>query len=102
MDPCHCGDVSSYYLVRMSQNRHVILCPVLPRDTDYVIISKHEVYHLDAGRGSSLGSVITLVTVRSFLSVNFPHMELRQSLTTPYFAALYLIDSFSGRIPSLV
>jgi len=39
------------HLVRMSQTRHVFLCPILPRDPDYVIAGKHEVQHLDARGG---------------------------------------------------
>ena len=48
---------------------------------------------------NSLGSKITLVCFLSFLSFNFPHIELRLSLARPRFAALhleapYLIVSF--------
>jgi len=50
MDSCPGGDVSSYYLVRMTQTRQVFLCSVLSRNPDYVIVGNYEVHHLDAGR----------------------------------------------------
>jgi len=48
-----------------------------------------------------LGFEITFVCFLSFLSVNFPHMELRQSLASPLFVALDLMDSLSSLMPSL-
>ena len=43
MDPSPRCDVTFYYLVSMTQTRHVILCPLLPRDPDDVIVGKYEV-----------------------------------------------------------
>jgi len=50
---------------------------------------------------NSLGSVIILVIVRSFRSVNFPHLEFKQSFISRRFAALNLIHSLSNLMPSL-
>jgi len=49
----------------------------------------------------SLGSDINFVCVQLFLTVNFPHIDFRQSFAKPRFAALYLIDALSSSIPSL-
>jgi len=43
---------------------------------------------------SSFGSVIILIIVRSFRSVNLSHIEFRQSLARPSFASLNLITSY--------
>ena len=51
MDSYHRGDVCSYFLVRMTQTRHVFFCAILPRDPDYLIAGKREVHHLQASRG---------------------------------------------------
>jgi len=45
------GDVSPYFLIRMSKTNHLYLCSILPRDSDYVIVGTHEVHHLDARGG---------------------------------------------------
>jgi len=44
------GDVSSYYLVRMTQTWHDFLCTIIPRNPDFVNAGKHEVHHFDDGR----------------------------------------------------
>ena len=49
-----------------------------------------------------LGYEITFVCVLSFLSVKFPHIELRQSLSRPRFAAFDLMHSPSSLIPSFL
>ena len=50
----------------------------------------------------ALGSEITFVCVLSFLSVNFPQIELRQSLARPRFAALDLMHCLSSLMPSFL
>ena len=44
---------------------------------------------------------MNLVCVLLSLSVNYPHIQLRQSFAKPRFAALYLIAPLSNLIPSL-
>jgi len=75
-------DIRGYDLVGMAQIWHFFLGPALPREPEYVIASKNEVHHLDAGRGQKtiqfFGFGDLLVIVRSLRSVKFPHIKLRQ------------------------
>ena len=50
----------------------------------------------------SLSYEITFVCVLSFLSVNFPHMDLRRSLARPLFPALDWMVSLSSLMPSFL
>ena len=34
MNPCPSSDVTSYYLIRMTQSRHLFFCAILPRDPE--------------------------------------------------------------------
>ena len=60
MDPCHGGDESPNYHVRMPQIRHVLLCIILLTDVDCLIAGKRVVHHFDAGRGYESIEVLRL------------------------------------------
>ena len=68
------GDLSPYYLIRMTQTRHLILCSILTRDPDYVIAGKYEVRHLDAKGGQKSIQVFRLLNYFSHHSI----VNLRQ------------------------
>ena len=74
MNPRPCRDVSTYDLIGMTQIWHVLLCPALPREQDYVIASKNVVYHLDDGRGHK---TIQFFGFGDYLS-HIPNIPLRQ------------------------
>jgi len=105
MNPQPCSDVSANDRIVITQTWHVFHCTALPREPEYLIDGKNEVRHLDAGRVqkpySSLSSVSILVIVRYFRSVKFPHIEFKQSLARPRFAALNLINSLFNRMTSV-
>ena len=104
-DSYHYGDVSSYHLVRMTQNRHVFSAPHFQDfETTSSLANARFITStpgVDRNPYRYFGFVIILVIVRSFRSVSFRHMEMRESLARPRLAALYLIASFSTRIHSL-
>lgn len=58
----------------MWQTRHVFVCPILPRDPDYVIAGKHEVHHLEARNGEKS---IQIFGLRNYLG-HFSIVLLRQ------------------------
>jgi len=105
MDPCTCGDVRSCDFIRVSQTRHVFSAACVHEiQTKSLLANVRFVTSMPGvvrNLYRSLGSEITLVSVLSFFSVYFPHIEFRQSLARPRFAALDLMNSLSDLISSL-